>query len=53
MVVVTHEMNFAQQIADQVVFLEEGKIVEIGDGQEFFDQPKTLRAQQFLESMSF
>lgn len=53
MVVVTHEMNFAQQIADQVVFLEEGKIVEIGDGQEFFDQPKTLRAQQFLKSMSF
>lgn len=53
MVVVTHEMNFAQQIADQVVFLEEGKIVEIGDGQAFFDQPKTLRAQQFLESMSF
>ncbi|CCJ65837.1 ABC-type polar amino acid transport system,ATPase component [Leuconostoc pseudomesenteroides 4882] len=53
MVVVTHEMNFAQQIADQVVFLEEGKIVEIGGGQDFFDQPKTLRAQQFLESMSF
>lgn len=53
MVVVTHEMNFAQQIADQVVFLEDGKIVEIGNGQAFFDQPKTERAQQFLESMSF
>lgn len=53
MVVVTHEMNFAQQIADQVIFLENGQIVEISNGSDFFDRPQTERAQQFLESMSF
>ncbi|KRK37162.1 amino acid ABC transporter ATP-binding protein [Loigolactobacillus bifermentans] len=53
MLVVTHEMNFAQQIADQVLFLEAGKIVEASSGQTFFTQPKTERAQEFLNSMAF
>lgn len=53
MLVVTHEMNFAQQIADQVLFLDAGKIVETSPGQTFFTQPKTERAQEFLNSMAF
>lgn len=53
MLVVTHEMNFAKQIADKVLFLENGKIVEESAGHEFFDHPKTQRAQEFLNSMDF
>ncbi len=53
MIIVTHEMNFAKQIADQVLFLENGKIVENTPGKEFFEHPKTKRAEEFLESMEF
>lgn len=53
MLVVTHEMNFAKQIADKVLFLENGNIVEESDGKQFFEQPKTKRAQNFLNSMDF
>ncbi|GMA69818.1 glutamine ABC transporter ATP-binding protein [Leuconostoc litchii] len=53
MVIVTHEMNFARQVADKVIFLENGKIIEQGDGQSFFENPTTKRAEAFLESMSF
>lgn len=53
MIVVTHEMNFAQQIADRVLFLEDGRILEQTDGQRFFQHPQTDRAKQFLESMDF
>lgn len=53
MLVVTHEMNFAKQIADKVLFLENGKIVEESPGQEFFEHPQTDRAQEFLNSMDF
>jgi polar amino acid transport system ATP-binding protein len=50
MVIVTHEMEFAKNVADKVVFMEEGKIIEIGKPKEFFEKPKTDRAKRFLES---
>lgn len=53
MLIVTHEMNFAAQIADRVLFLEDGHILEDTPGKQFFKQPQTERAQQFLESMDF
>ena len=49
MAVVTHEMGFAREAADHVVFMDGGKIVEAGSPEEFFSNPKTSRAQQFLE----
>lgn len=53
MIIVTHQMNFAAKIADEVLFLEDGKILEDTPGKEFFKQPKTERAKDFLESMDF
>ena len=49
MAVVTHEMGFAREAADHVVFMDGGKIVERGSPEEFFSNPQTVRAQQFLE----
>ena len=51
MIVVTHEMNFARRVADRVVFMADGQIVEEGAPDEFFDHPKTQRAQDFLNSI--
>ncbi|MBM6867638.1 amino acid ABC transporter ATP-binding protein [Collinsella tanakaei] len=51
MVVVTHEMNFARRVSDRVVFMADGQIVEQGAPDEFFDHPKTKRAQDFLNSI--
>ena len=51
MIVVTHEMNFARRVADRVVFMADGQIVEEGTPDEFFDHPKTQRAQEFLNSI--
>ena len=51
MVVVTHEMNFARRVADRVVFMADGQIVEEGTPDEFFDYPKTQRARDFLDSI--
>jgi polar amino acid transport system ATP-binding protein len=48
MVVVTHEMRFAREVADQVVFMAEGRVQETGDPREFFDNPTTDRARTFL-----
>lgn len=53
MIIVTHEMNFAAKIADRVLFLENGKILEETPGKEFFDHPRTKRAAEFLNSMDF
>lgn len=53
MIIVTHEMNFAEKIADKVLFLEDGKILEQTDGKTFFKHPQTDRAREFLESMDF
>lgn len=48
MLVVTHEMGFAREVADRVIFLDEGKLVEIGEPKSFFEKPETTRAQDFL-----
>lgn len=48
MVCVTHEMHFARRVANRIVFLEGGVIVEEGTPDEFFEHPKTERARQFL-----
>ena len=51
MVVVTHEMNFARRVADRVIFMADGAIVETGTPDEFFDHPQTQRARDFLNSI--
>ena len=51
MVVVTHEMGFARTVADRVIFLEDGKIVEENTAEEFFRNPKTQRAHDFLNKV--
>lgn len=51
MVVVTHEMGFAKEICDEIVFMAEGKIVEVAPPREFFSNPKTERAQNFLKAV--
>ena len=51
MIVVTHEMNFARRVADRVVFMADGAIVEEGTPDEFFDHPTTQRARDFLDSI--
>ena len=48
MVVVTHEMGFAKEVADRVIFMDEGKILEEGTPEEIFDNPKCERLQNFL-----
>lgn len=48
MVVVTHEMGFAREVADRVIFMDEGQIVETGTPEEFFENPKEERTRQFL-----
>lgn len=51
MAIVTHEMGFAKEVADRVLFLDGGKLVEDAKPSEFFTSPKTKRAQDFLEKM--
>lgn len=51
MVVVTHEMGFAREVATRVVFMDGGKIKEENSPQEFFDHPKDLRLQEFLSKI--
>ena len=53
MIIVTHEMQFARAIADRVIFLENGNIVEDSDPETFFEHPKTERAKQFLNVFTF
>lgn len=53
MLIVTHEMNFARLVADEVVFMEQGSIVERTPAEQFFTKPKTERAQQFLNILQF
>ena len=48
MVVVTHEMSFARDVADRVVFMDAGAIVETAPPEAFFGAPRTERARQFL-----
>ncbi|WLD93325.1 amino acid ABC transporter ATP-binding protein [Alkalihalobacillus sp. AL-G] len=51
MVVVTHEMGFAREVADRVIFMDEGQIVEVNTPEEFFTNPKEDRAKNFLSKI--
>jgi arginine/lysine/histidine transport system ATP-binding protein len=51
MAIVTHEMGFAREVADRILFLDEGRLAEDATPQQFFNNPQCERAQQFLEKM--
>jgi polar amino acid transport system ATP-binding protein len=51
MIVVTHEMGFAREVADRVVFFDGGRIVEMGPPSQIFSEPKEARTRQFLQSV--
>jgi general L-amino acid transport system ATP-binding protein len=51
MLVVTHEMGFARAVADRVIFMDEGQIVEDASPEVFFDRPKSERTRQFLSQI--
>ena len=51
MIVVTHEMGFARQVADRVIFMDEGQIVEQNEPKEFFDNPQNERTKLFLSQI--
>ena len=51
MVVVTHEMNFAKKVANRIIFMDAGQILEEAAPEEFFNNPKTDRAKEFLSSI--
>ena len=51
MVVVTHEMGFARRVAHRIVFMDEGRIVEVNEPEKFFVAPESPRAQQFLNKI--
>jgi ABC-type polar amino acid transport system ATPase subunit len=48
MIVVTHEMGFAREVADRVIFMDEGQIVEQGSAEDVFDRPQNQRTKEFL-----
>ena len=52
MVIVTHEMHFAKNVADQVIFMDQGEVVEVGTPQDVFNHPKTKRLNEFLKKVS-
>jgi len=51
MMVVTHEMGFAREVADRVIFMDEGKVVEVGTPEHFFTNPREERAKLFLKQV--
>lgn len=51
MLCVTHEMGFARQVADRVIFMDQGEIIEENNPQDFFDNPKSDRTQLFLQQI--
>ena len=53
MLIVTHEMQFAKAVADKIVFIDGGKIVESDEPEKFFNQPKTDRARRFLNTFIY
>lgn len=53
MIIVTHEMQFAKAVADRVIFMDQGKIVEEDEPEVFFENPKTERTKQFLNVFTF
>jgi len=52
MLIVTHEMAFARQVADRIIFMADGKIVEQGTPEEIFDRPQNQRTQRFLQQIT-
>ena len=52
MVVVTHEMNFAREVADRVIYMENGRIAEEGPPEILFREPKSPGAQRFLRHLN-
>ena len=53
MIIVTHEMQFAEAVADRIVFLDQGEIVEMAKPEDFFHHTKTDRAKKFLNTFTF
>ena len=53
MVVVTHEMSFAREVGDWIVFMHNGRIIESGPPEEFFNNPKEERTKEFLQTTTF
>lgn len=53
MLIVTHQMEFARAVADKIIFMDEGEIVETGTPEEFWTNPKTERAKKFLHTFEF
>lgn len=53
MAIVTHEMKFAKAVADRILFIDQGEIIEQGSPAAFFESPSTLRAKQFLNIFNF
>ena len=51
MICVTHEMGFARQIADRIIFMDEGEIVEENTPEEFFNNPQNSRTKAFLDQI--
>lgn len=51
MMVVTHEMGFAREVASRVVFMDDGKIIEVAPPEDFFNNPQTVRGKLFLSSI--
>jgi arginine/lysine/histidine transport system ATP-binding protein len=51
MVIVTHEMGFAREVADRILFLDNGVLLEEGTPEAFFSAPQTSRAKDFLEKV--
>jgi general L-amino acid transport system ATP-binding protein len=51
MIIVTHEMGFAREVADRIIFMDEGEIVETGTAERFFSAPATERARKFLDKV--
>lgn len=51
MVCVTHEMGFARRVADKMVFMDHGKLVEVAEPEKFFTNPESPRCQEFLKQI--
>jgi ABC-type polar amino acid transport system ATPase subunit len=51
MVCVTHEMGFAREVSDRVIFMEDGRIIEVGTAEHFFTNPQEERTQLFLDQI--
>lgn len=51
MVIVTHEMAFAREVSDRVIFMDQGVIIEQGDAKEVMDHPKSERTKSFIQRL--